>query len=386
MSTGSDRGGEDRGNEPPLATVWRLHEGDEEDSCATTEEWYENERLSGHITGGAPRAITPTERSAPAQEGAPAVLDWRFAQATPPPTARQRLGQALGRRFSRRGRALESGSEEPRERPAQAVAAGDDGRTQARQPAPRAPLVRRSDEASRPGEGDRDPVQDRDAETDVEEQRSRQNVSPRPGGAAADAEPTSSLRDDTTVCRPGHAPRRRAAVLALCLAVVATAVAAPILLFGHSAHHTSASSADVRSASRMNPLLSTPSPTRRVAAAPRKAKVTRTPQRRSKRKLQRARHHTPEDRRAHSATHSTSKVAHAPIHTTSTHTTPVYTAPTPTTPASTSTPPTGGSSSSPSTTSSSGSSSGSGTHPSSTAKQPAFGATGTLAPGSSPDG
>ena len=383
MSTGSDTGGEDRRNEPPLATVWRLHVGDEEDSSAATEEWYENERLSGHITGGAPRVITPPDGSAPGHEDAPAVLDWRYEPATPPPTVRQRLGQALVRRF-RRGRALESGSEEPRERSAQAVAAGNDGTTQARQAAPRAPLIRRSDEPSCPGEQDRDPLLDRDAETEVKEPRARQDITRRPAEAAADGEPTISLRGDTTV-PPDDAPRRRPAVLALCLAAVATAVTAPILLSGHSTHHTSAASPDGRSASRRNPLLNTAPHTRPTRAASRKAKVTRTPQHRSKRKLQRSRHHTPTVRRAHSATHATSTVAHAPIHTTSTPTTAVSTAPTATTPAATSTPPTDGSSS-PSTTSSSGSSSGSGTHPSSPAKQPAFGATGTLAPGSSPDG
>jgi hypothetical protein len=102
MSTGNDTGGEDRRNEPPLATVWRLHVGDEEDSSADTEEWYENERLSGHITGGAPRVITTPDGSAPAQEDAPAVLDWRYEPATSPPTVPHRLGQALSRRFGRR--------------------------------------------------------------------------------------------------------------------------------------------------------------------------------------------------------------------------------------------------------------------------------------------
>jgi hypothetical protein len=386
MSTGSYTGGEDRGNEPPLATVWRLHVGDEEDSGASTEEWYENERLSGHITGGAPRVVTPLDGAAPAQEDAPAVLDWRHAQAMPPPTARQRLRQALGRRFSR-GRALGSDSEEPSARPAQALATGNGGRTRARAPqaVPRGPFVERSDEPSCPAE-DRDPLLDRDAETQVEEPRARQDISRRPAEAAPDAVPTISLRGETTFRRPGRAPRRRSAVLALCLAAVAGAVTAPILLSGHSTHHTSVASADMPSVSRRNPLLSTAPHTGPARTAPRKAKVTRTPQHRVKRKLQRSRHHTPPVRRAHSATHAASTGARAPIHTTtSTRTTPVYSAPTPTTPTSTSTPSTGGSSS-PTTTSSSGSSSSSGTHPSSSAKQPALGATGTLAPGSSPDG
>src|SRR5450755_3990101 len=130
MSMGSEMGGEDRGNEPPLATVRSLHSGDQEGSNTTAEDWYENERLSGHITSGAPRVITPPDQSASAQEEEPAVLDWRYAYAAPSPTTLRRLARALGR-ASRRRRALESGSEQPSERPTQPEARNN-GRTRAR--------------------------------------------------------------------------------------------------------------------------------------------------------------------------------------------------------------------------------------------------------------
>jgi hypothetical protein len=102
---GNDSGGGSRSDEPPqLATVRRLHLDDGDGSSATTtEEWYETERLTGHITGGARRA-PPVDPPAPAQDQAPVVLDWRHAAAVPPPTALERLGRAArGYRRRRRG-------------------------------------------------------------------------------------------------------------------------------------------------------------------------------------------------------------------------------------------------------------------------------------------
>ena len=95
----NDSGRGSRSNEPPkLATVRRLHLDDGEGSSATaTEEWYETERLTGQITGRA-RSASPTDRTAPSQNEAPVILDWRHTEATTPPTALQRLGQRLGRR------------------------------------------------------------------------------------------------------------------------------------------------------------------------------------------------------------------------------------------------------------------------------------------------
>ena len=97
-----------RSNEPPkLATVRRLHLDEGEGSSTTaTEEWYETERLTGQITGRA-RSTSPTDRTAPSQNEAPVVLDWRHTEATPPPTALQRLGQRFGRRNLRGSREFE---------------------------------------------------------------------------------------------------------------------------------------------------------------------------------------------------------------------------------------------------------------------------------------
>ena len=95
----NDPGRGSRSNEPPkLATVRRLHLDDGEGSSATaTEDWYETERLTGHITGRA-RSTSTIDRAAPSQNEAPAVLDWRHAEATPPPTALERLRRSLERR------------------------------------------------------------------------------------------------------------------------------------------------------------------------------------------------------------------------------------------------------------------------------------------------
>jgi hypothetical protein len=97
---GNDAGTGGRSSEPPeLATVRRLHLDDTAGSTATaTEEWYETERLTGHITGGA-RSTPPVDPPPPAQDGTPVVLDWRHGPAVSRPTALKRLGRTFaGRR------------------------------------------------------------------------------------------------------------------------------------------------------------------------------------------------------------------------------------------------------------------------------------------------
>lgn len=103
MSHGRDSGRGSRPNEPgKLAIVRWLHLDDGDGSITTaTEEWYETERLTGQITGGA-RSHAPGDRPAPANDRAPLVLDWRHAEATPPPTALERLGHSLDLRYRRR--------------------------------------------------------------------------------------------------------------------------------------------------------------------------------------------------------------------------------------------------------------------------------------------
>ena len=97
--TGTGRGGwsEER---PPSASVRSLFADEAEGASATaTEEWYETERLTGQITGGA-RSSRATERSA-SQDEAPLALGWRHDDTPPSPTALQRLGRRLERRHRR---------------------------------------------------------------------------------------------------------------------------------------------------------------------------------------------------------------------------------------------------------------------------------------------
>ena len=102
MGNDPGRGGSRSDEPPPLATVRQLHVDDADGSGVTaTEEWYETERLTGHITGSA-HSTAPVHRPAPAQQGAPVVLDWRHAAPATPPTARERLGRTLAERRSRR--------------------------------------------------------------------------------------------------------------------------------------------------------------------------------------------------------------------------------------------------------------------------------------------
>jgi hypothetical protein len=108
-----DPGGRDRSHEPPpLAPVRQLRLGDFEGSTAAGEEWYETERLSGQITGGA-ASEPPVDRQAPGHDQ-PVLLDWRHAQGTRAPTALQRLGERLDRRLRQREpRASRSDARQP---------------------------------------------------------------------------------------------------------------------------------------------------------------------------------------------------------------------------------------------------------------------------------
>ena len=93
-----DTGSADRSHEPPpLAPVRQLRFGDGEGFTAAGDEWYETERLTGQITGGA-FTEPPVDRQPPGQDQGPVLLGWRNAQATPAPTALQRLGERLDRR------------------------------------------------------------------------------------------------------------------------------------------------------------------------------------------------------------------------------------------------------------------------------------------------
>jgi hypothetical protein len=112
-SMDTDPGRGSRSNEPPkLATVRRLHLDDGAGSGATaTDEWYETERLTGHITGRTRSAAPIDQQHAPSRDQAPVVLDWRHEAAVPPPTAFERLGRALAARRYRRGRRETEGAD-----------------------------------------------------------------------------------------------------------------------------------------------------------------------------------------------------------------------------------------------------------------------------------
>lgn len=102
MDNESGRGAS-RSHEPPkLATVARLHHDEAERSSATaTEEWYETERLTGHITGRA-GTTPPSNQPGPDHDEQPAVLGWRHPAPPPPPALLQRLGRSLHARRERR--------------------------------------------------------------------------------------------------------------------------------------------------------------------------------------------------------------------------------------------------------------------------------------------
>jgi len=97
MDTDSGTNGESHGP-PQLPPVRSLHHDAAERSSATA--WYETERLTGHITGGA-RTASPTGQPTPAQTQAPIVLDWRHAETPTPATVLERFGRSLDARRHR---------------------------------------------------------------------------------------------------------------------------------------------------------------------------------------------------------------------------------------------------------------------------------------------
>lgn len=102
VSMDTDSGTKGESHEPPqLPPVRRLHHDDAEASSITaTEDWYETERLTGQITGGA-RTASPTGQPASAQTQAPAVLDWRHAETPTPATVVERFERSLDARRHR---------------------------------------------------------------------------------------------------------------------------------------------------------------------------------------------------------------------------------------------------------------------------------------------
>ncbi len=186
--------------------------------------------------------------------------------------------------------------------------------------------------------------------------------------AQAVAAPTASLRREPRTQPSRSSPRRRAVAFAFGLAVLVTL--ALVGLSGHTAHHTvtAAASLGTRSPLLTNPLTSVPKRSTERTSTRHAAKPTaaaRKPRHRVQRKPWHGQRHTARSPKGHTA--ATSTAEHAPA--TPIYTTPAYTAPPPT----------------PTPTSDTGSSSGTTSH-SSSAKQPAFGAAGTLGPGSSPNG
>lgn len=97
MDTDSGKKGESHGP-PQLPPVRNLHHNDAERSSAPA--WYETERLTGHITGGA-RTASPTDQPASAQSQAPIVLDWRHVETPTRATVLERFGWSLDARRHR---------------------------------------------------------------------------------------------------------------------------------------------------------------------------------------------------------------------------------------------------------------------------------------------
>jgi len=190
---GNDPGRGGRSDEPPpLATVRRLHLDDVDGSGATaTAEWYETERLTGHIIGGA-RSAPTADRPAPSQATAPVLLDWRQAPADPPPTPLQRLGRTLAARPRRRG---PQDSDVP---PA---------RTRGAQPA--SVLATASQ------------IEPPTIEPEEDEPRAKETAAPPSG-------PRIGLRESADASGPEHRPhprlRRAAIVIAVVLSVAAVSV------------------------------------------------------------------------------------------------------------------------------------------------------------------
>lgn len=101
MESDSGWGSRSDQDQPPPATVRRLlDERTARSRAAAEDEWYETERLTGHITGGAASAAA-TDQPATSPKGT-RTLDWRHADPTLAPSAAQRLRSRFTRRRHRR--------------------------------------------------------------------------------------------------------------------------------------------------------------------------------------------------------------------------------------------------------------------------------------------
>lgn len=98
MDTDSGRGSRSE-EQPPLAMVRRLHLDELGPGAGIAEDdWYETERLTGHITG---RARSNPGLEQRLQEAPAVVLDWRHTAATPPSTVLGEWRRALAWRRRR---------------------------------------------------------------------------------------------------------------------------------------------------------------------------------------------------------------------------------------------------------------------------------------------
>jgi hypothetical protein len=116
-------GRQTRSDEPSGgAEIRHLHveEAERSASYSSAEDWYETERLTGHITGGA-RALSP-----PSAATEPVGLGWRHAELVAPPSPWERLVDKLGqpRKHGQglRGLVVGSGTDTVDERPPPAAA------------------------------------------------------------------------------------------------------------------------------------------------------------------------------------------------------------------------------------------------------------------------
>jgi hypothetical protein len=102
MESDSGWGSRSDQEQPPPATVRRLRldEYPTRSRAAAEEDWYETERLTGHITGGAASAAATDQPAISAERTR--ALDWRHADPTPTPSAAQRLRSRFTRRRHRR--------------------------------------------------------------------------------------------------------------------------------------------------------------------------------------------------------------------------------------------------------------------------------------------
>jgi hypothetical protein len=102
MESDSGWGSRSDQEQPPPATVRRLRldEHTARSRAAAEDEWYETERLTGHITGGAASAAATDQPAISPERARP--LDWRHADPTPAPSAAQRLRSRFTRRRHRR--------------------------------------------------------------------------------------------------------------------------------------------------------------------------------------------------------------------------------------------------------------------------------------------